>query len=149
MPLEDLVQISDVISVHMPYYSERFHIFDENIISKMKDGMLFVSISRAELIAFDALYRAIDNGKIKGAALDIAICDDICYSCKNLSNNLAPYSLECIQQTEYMDKFKQYQNVIITPNIAYTTQDMINSTLSQTMIYIQEALKGERQCRII
>ena len=62
---------------------------------------------------------------------------------------MEPSYLECLTQTDYINRFKKYDNVIITPRIANLTQDTIDYILRETIYNVKEALKGEKMCRII
>ncbi len=148
MPLDELAKNSDIISVHLNYTPENFHVFDEEFFLHCKDNFYFVSIAQAELIEFDALDKYLSNGKIKGLALDIVPCEDSCKSCKQLSEHIMT-RLECFEHTNYIEKFRQYPNVIITPRIASMTNEYIDTTLNQNIINIKEALNGEKMCRIV
>lgn len=149
LPVDELAQKADVISVNIEYTTENYHMFNDEFFSKCKDGVYFVSISKSELIDYEALHKYVDNGKIKGVALDTAPCDSICYHCKNLTNKLIPMNLECLEQTNYIDKLKKYDNVIITPCLASHTKDSSEYILEKTMQCIKETLNGGRICRIV
>ena len=147
--LEELVEKSDIISVHLEYLPETYHLFNEEIFSKFKDGTYFINTSKSEIIDLEVLYKYIKNGKLKGAALDNSPCESICYNCKNFAQKLNPVHLDCVNQSEFINKFKEFDNVIITPCISYATQDAICNNISNTMINIRQVLNGERICRII
>ena len=141
--------MADIISVHLEYAPENYHLFNDEIFSKCKDGMYFINTSKSEIADIEALQKHIDNGKIRGAALDTSPCNSICYNCINLSQKLTPSHLDCLSQAEFTDKFKAYDNVIITPCIAYATEDAIDNNIKQTMINIKKALYGDKACRIV
>lgn len=147
--LYEMANEADIICVNLEYNTETHHLFNEEFFSKCKDGIYFVSISKSELIDYEALYKYIDNGKIKGAALDTTPCDSICYHCKNLSNKLAGKNLHCLEQTNYIEKLKKFDNVIITPCLSGTTIDSTEYILNQTMQSITETLVGDRLYRIV
>ena len=147
--LEELVQNSDIVTIHLDYIPETYHLFNEEIFSKFKEGMYFINTSKSEIVDLEALCKCIDEGKIKGAALDTSPCESICYNCKNLAEKLIPGHLECLEQTSFINKFKDYDNIIITPCISYATQDAIENNLYKTIINIKKALKGDKMCRIV
>lgn len=149
LSIGEFIERSDIISVHMEYLSESYHLFNDEIFSKCKDGMYFINTSKSELVDIEALQKYIDIGKIAGAALDTSPCNSICYNCVNLSERLEPNHLDCLTQAEFIERFKAYDNVIITPCIAYATQDAIENNIKQTMINIKKALNGDKMCRIV
>ena len=67
--LDDLVAKSDFISLHMPK-SDGFILTAERI-AKAKDGVFIINTARGSLIDTDALLKALDSGKVAGAALDV------------------------------------------------------------------------------
>ena len=66
----DLLARSDIVSLHVPYTDESRHIIDTEALRTMKPGALVINVSRGGLIDEDALYVALENGSIGGAALD-------------------------------------------------------------------------------
>jgi len=68
--LDELLMESDFLSLHASLTSETDSMVDTNFISKMKRGSFLVNTARGELIDESALRSAIENGHIRGAALD-------------------------------------------------------------------------------
>lgn len=68
---DELLEKSDIFSIHAALVDENFHQFDKKAFSKMKDGALVVNTSRGGLIDTAALLDAIETGKVDGAALDV------------------------------------------------------------------------------
>lgn len=69
--LNQLLEESDVISLHTPLMDSTFHLINKDTIAKMKDGVMIVNTSRGPIIAIDDLMEAVKFGKIKAAALDV------------------------------------------------------------------------------
>ncbi len=69
--LEDLFKRSDFITVHMPKTKESYHMINEATISLMKTGVRIINCARGGIIEEDALYKAMLEGKVGGAALDV------------------------------------------------------------------------------
>ncbi len=69
--LDELFTRSDFISLHVPYTSETHHIVGEEGFAKMKDGVYIVNVGRGGTVDEMALYDAIVDGKVAGAALDV------------------------------------------------------------------------------
>lgn len=67
---DELLALSDVISLHAPATKENERIFNEEVFSKMKDGSFLVNAARGILVDETALYHALTSGKLKGAACD-------------------------------------------------------------------------------
>lgn len=71
LPLSDLLQQSDVVSLHLPLTEANRNLVDAAVLSKMRPGSLLVNTSRGGLIDVDALAIALDLGRPGFAALDV------------------------------------------------------------------------------
>ena len=71
MEVDELIKISDYITLHCPVNDKTRRIINADRIDAMKPGALIVNVARGGLIDEDALYVALKNGKIAGAALDV------------------------------------------------------------------------------
>ncbi|MCS7114961.1 MAG: phosphoserine phosphatase SerB [Nitrososphaerota archaeon] len=69
--LDELLNKSDIITLHVPLTNQTYHMIGRNEIGKMKDGVYVVNTSRGSVIDEKALFDALKTGKIAGAALDV------------------------------------------------------------------------------
>jgi D-3-phosphoglycerate dehydrogenase len=69
--LDALLAESDYISLHVPLTEETANIIGVEAIAKMKDGVYIVNCGRGGTLDEDALYDALKEGKVAGAALDV------------------------------------------------------------------------------
>jgi D-3-phosphoglycerate dehydrogenase len=69
--LKTLVESSDFISCHVPSTPETRHMFNADLLSKMKSTAYIVNTSRGDVIDEKALYNVLKEGRIAGAALDV------------------------------------------------------------------------------
>ncbi|MGP1411973.1 MAG: D-2-hydroxyacid dehydrogenase [Peptoanaerobacter stomatis] len=69
--LDYLLANSDIITVHTPLTTQTAKLINEESISKMKDGVVFVNTSRGGIVDEKALYDALESGKIAHACLDV------------------------------------------------------------------------------
>ena len=70
VPLDQLLQESDIVSLHCPSTSQNQHMINEDTLSRMKEGVLFINVSRGSLVQTEDLIYALQQGHIGGAALD-------------------------------------------------------------------------------
>ncbi|KEI94534.1 dihydrofolate reductase [Clostridium botulinum A2B7 92] len=69
--IKEMVSKSDIVILSIPYTKETENLVDENILNSMKDGALFINISRGSIVDERKLIENLKLGKIKGAALDV------------------------------------------------------------------------------
>lgn len=69
--LEELVRVADVISLNCPLNASTFHLIGDDLISKMKDGVVIVNTSRGAVIDEKALIKHLKSGKVGSAGLDV------------------------------------------------------------------------------
>lgn len=69
--LEGLYKRSDFITIHMPKTKDSYHMINEQSLSLMKTGVRIINCARGGIIDEDALYKAMVEGKVAGAALDV------------------------------------------------------------------------------
>jgi D-3-phosphoglycerate dehydrogenase len=75
--LDELFARADVITLHTPLLPSTKHIINDAAFAKMKPGVLLINAARGGLVDEDALLRAIEQKKIRGAALDVFMVEPI------------------------------------------------------------------------
>jgi glyoxylate reductase len=70
-PLEDLLRTADVLSLHCPLTPETHHLLGEREFAMMKPSSLVINTARGPVIKESALIKALKEGLIRGAALDV------------------------------------------------------------------------------
>jgi D-3-phosphoglycerate dehydrogenase / 2-oxoglutarate reductase len=68
---DDLYAAADIITLHLPKTPETAGWLNDEAFAKMRDGVRIINVARGELIDDEALQRAIESGKVGGAALDV------------------------------------------------------------------------------
>jgi D-3-phosphoglycerate dehydrogenase len=69
--LDTLISSADYISFHVPFTESTHHLVNSQLLAKMKKNACLINTSRGEIIDENALYDALKEGKIAGAALDV------------------------------------------------------------------------------
>lgn len=144
---ETMLEQSDFISVHSPLTKDNYHMFDEAAFNKMKSSAILINTARGELVDTQALYNALSKKHIAGAGLDVleyeeAISDpDYLIDINRLDKN-------ALKQTVLNTRLMQLCNVIITPHVAYNTNEAINRILETTMSNINAFTEGVLEHRV-
>ncbi|WP_281165843.1 D-2-hydroxyacid dehydrogenase [Liquorilactobacillus sicerae] len=116
---EELYAKSDVLSIHAPATKENEHMLNDEAFSKMKDGVYVLNPARGTLVDTDALIRALDSGKVKGAALDV-------YEDEVGVFNTDFGSFDKIPDERLKNLLKR-DNVLVTPHIAFYTKKAVHN----------------------
>ena len=69
--MERILEQSDIITVHIPAQADGSAVIDATAFSKMKDGVVLINAARGGVVDEEALVSAIENGKVRAAALDV------------------------------------------------------------------------------
>ena len=69
--LDELLQKSDIISLHVPMTEQTKNILNKDTLKKCKKGVKIINCARGGLIDEEALVKAIENGIVDGAAIDV------------------------------------------------------------------------------
>jgi formate dehydrogenase len=68
---ESLVRVCDVVTINAPLHPETEHLFDDELIGKMKRGAYLVNTARGKICDRDAISRALESGQLAGYAGDV------------------------------------------------------------------------------
>ncbi|MCQ2754877.1 MAG: hydroxyacid dehydrogenase [bacterium] len=148
MSMKDLLSKADVITLHLPSTPENYHILGEEEFAKMKDGVYIVNTSRGELIDILILYENVISGKVKAAALDVLECEYLAGNNGSIIDDIKGSNQNCVANALITQKLLAMDNVVITPHIAYNTNEAIETLLATTFNNILDFYKGERTNRV-
>ena len=69
--LQDLVSRSDVITLHLPLLESTHHVVGSELLRRVKTGAILINCSRGGLTDLDAVYGALQDGRLGGVGLDV------------------------------------------------------------------------------
>ncbi len=69
--LEELMQNSDIISLHVPLTSETHHLIGQDLLRLCKPSAILVNTARGNVVDMDALAAALNAGRLAGAGIDV------------------------------------------------------------------------------
>jgi len=140
--LDELLKESDIISIHAPSTKENFHMINDDCFNKMKKGVVIINTARGEIMDTQALYKAIKNGIVAGAGLDVLECEDILTNEEQYLMKVDCIRQECLSKTLINHKLLEMPNVIITPHVAFDTVEAIYRILKTTIDNINGYTSG-------
>ncbi len=107
--MEALLEEADIISMHVDGRKENYHLIGEAEFALMRDGVVFLNLSRGHVVDIPALAQALKSGKVRGASVDVFP--------EEPKTNDDPFVSELCG----MD------NVILTPHIGGSTEEAQNN----------------------
>jgi D-3-phosphoglycerate dehydrogenase / 2-oxoglutarate reductase len=103
--LHELLEQSDIVTLHVPSDKTTRNLINETTLSKLHKGSILINYSRGDVVDLDALRKFIENGTITGAAIDVFP----------------------VEPEKNGDKFncnlRNLSNVILTPHIGGSTEE--------------------------
>ncbi|MDH4319032.1 MAG: hypothetical protein OEV64_11615 [Desulfobulbaceae bacterium] len=124
---EELLRESDIVSLHVELNASTVSFFGESDFRLMKRGVYLINTSRGELLDEDALLRALEDGKLAGAGLDVVWHEHLV---EQGESRLIAYAAK-------------HPNVVITPHIAGCTEESMAKTEIFMARKLKKALEGE------
>jgi phosphoglycerate dehydrogenase-like enzyme len=118
--LEDLLESADFLSIHLPLTPQTKGMIDAGAFARLKPGAILVNVSRAQIVARDALMEALDSGRLGGAGLDV-----------HYQEPAAPD-----------DALKTYTNVVLTPHIAVASRVHAVADMEAVVTSLADALNS-------
>lgn len=103
--LRELLQVSDVVSVHVDGAATNKNLIGAREFSFMKKGVIFLNLSRGHIVDIQALYRAIKAGIVGGTGVDVFPVEP--------KNNSEPF----------VSVLQNLPNVILTPHVGGSTEE--------------------------
>lgn len=129
VPLDELLQTSDIISIHCPLLDSTRHMINEASLAKMKDGVILLNTSRGALIDTAALIQALQSGKVGFAGLDVY-------------EHERPYFFQDrsseVMTDAMLARLASMQNVILTGHQAYLTNNALRAIAEVTLGNVAE-----------
>ena len=126
--LEELLEKSDIITLHVPATDDTHHMIDDVALHRMKKDVVIINTARGELIDSQALVSAIKGGKVKYALLDVMEHE------KNFEENR---------------ELIEFPNVITTPHIAFYADESMKNMYIDCFESIESWIKGDEPRHVI
>jgi len=126
--LEELLRLSDVITIHIPHQPSTEKLFRRELLSRCKPGAYLINTSRGELVDEAALLECLEEGRLAGAALDV------------LDGEFVPGFEERVKEHPLWQYAASHDNLILTPHIGGSTVDAWRETEAFTIRKVLEAL---------
>lgn len=121
---DTLLRESDFLSLHCPLSDKTRSLIDLNALKKMKKSAILINVARGPVVKDEDLYTALTQEYIAGAGLDVT-------------------GTEPMKDSNPLSKIMDSNKLIITPHLAWASNEARNRCVSETCKNIEAFLKGE------
>lgn len=139
-PLDELLRISDIITLHAPYNPHTHHMINKRNIHLIKPGAILINTSRGGLVETSALVEALSSGVLAGVGLDVLEEEGLIKEERQLLSH--EYSRERLRIALETHLLLFRDNVIITPHNAFNSIEAVQRILDTTIANIMALIEG-------
>lgn len=144
---EELLSLSDIVSLHAPLSPNTAHMINEGSINHIKRGAVLINTARGGLVQTSALVKALEEGIISSAGLDVLEEEGDMGDEMKLLNDPHP-KLEELKNVLANNYLINHPRVIVTPHIAFNTKEAVQRILDTTIDNINSFASGEIKNRV-
>jgi D-lactate dehydrogenase len=132
--MERLFAESDIISLHVPLMPETHHLVNEAALNSMKPGVVLINTSRGALVDASALIKALKQGRMGAAGLDVYE-EEAGVFFEDLSG--------LVLQDDVLARLLSFPNVIITSHQAFLTKEALGNIAETTLGNVKGVIEGK------
>ena len=130
LSLDELLSISDIITIHVPLNDGTRKMIGEREISLMKDGVYLVNVARGAVLDEEAVAQAVESGKIGFLGCDV-------------------YSTEPMPEAHPFARIRDYENVCLTPHMAWGAFEARERCINEICENIKAFFNGDTRNSIV
>ena len=127
---EELLNRSDIISIHAPLNERTLGLINYEAMKKMKKSAILINMGRGPIVVEEDLAKAIEEDLIGGAALDV-------------------FEKEPMNKENALLKIKNKDKLILTPHIAWASVESRTKLFNEVIENIKAYYKGDMKSRIV
>ncbi len=145
--LEDLLRNSDVVTIHVPLNEGTFHLINRENIKLMGKDAVLINTARGAILDTDAVIEALDSKRIGGVALDVIEGEE--FSGREMEIIRKKENYDVLKAVLERSLLRNFENVILTPHIAYNTEEALLRIVTSTWDNILKANKDLEVSNIV
>jgi D-lactate dehydrogenase len=144
LALDDLLAAADIVTLHIPANQKTHHFIGGEQFGKMKTGVILINTARGSVVDVQALVRAISEGKVRAAGLDVLPEEPVI---REEAELLRSATREEYDKTALLAGhiLLRLRNVVITPHSAFNTREAVGRILDTTVDNIRAFTHGGQQ----
>ncbi|NLV49332.1 MAG: lactate dehydrogenase [Clostridiales bacterium] len=116
--LEELYRESDIITLHVPLTEQNYHMINSESLNMMKDGVILINCARGSLCDIEALIEGVESKKIGALGIDTTEGEEGIIH--------ADHRIDILRGRDWF-YLRQFRNVVMTPHMAFYTDEAIES----------------------
>lgn len=142
--LDEVLAQADVITLHVPLTPGTIGMLSDRQFAIMKPGVILINTARGNIIDIPALVRALSDGQVQAVGLDVLPQEPLIREEAMIFRSRAPaeYDLKALVANHVLLRFP---NVVVTPHIAYNTENAVRRIIDITLDNIRAFSKGQPQ----
>jgi len=128
---DELLKLSDIISLHVPYNKYTHHLINKDNINKIKKGAILINTARGAIVDTGTLLSALESKRLAGAGLDVIEGEELIKEEHELLHSTTnPKKWKEIVRAH---KIFQKDNVVFTPHNAFNSREALIRILDTTL----------------
>ena len=142
--LDELLLVSDIVTLHVPDISETHHIINMQNISKFKKGSILINTARGGLVETQAMLEGLDKDILQAVGIDVL--EEECNLKEERELITSDFLQKCDLKTQLLNHILlTKEKVIITPHNAFNSTEALNQILQITISNIKSYLDNNPQ----
>jgi D-specific alpha-keto acid dehydrogenase len=124
MTLDELLERSDLVTLHVPLTAETHHLLDARRLARMRPDAVVVNTARGGLVDTEALAEALEGGRLGAAALDVVEGEEGVFYADRRTHPL---------ESGPLARLRALPNALITPHAAFDTDHALRDIVEDTL----------------
>lgn len=142
LALPELLKVSDVVTLHVPYSKKTHHLINKKNIKRFKKGSILLNTARGGLIETEAILYGLDRGILQGVGLDVL--EEECGIKEERQLLSGKFKQECDLRTQLLNHvLLTKENVLVTPHNAFNSTEALQRILDVTVENIIGFVNGK------
>jgi D-lactate dehydrogenase len=141
--LDELLQSSDVVSLHVPGGPGTHDLISDAQFAAMKPGAVLINTARGGVVNAAALVRALAGGRLAGAGLDVVSEEPLVREEAEIFRSNVALDTDQLRSLVATNALLRLRNVVVTPHIAYDTREAIGRIIGTTLENIEAFATGD------
>lgn len=139
---DELIGRADVVSLHLPGAPATRDLISGAEFARMKVGAVLINTARGGVVNASALVRALESGRLAGAGLDVLAEEPLLREEAEIFRPDAEIPADRLRDLVAANALVRRRDVVVTPHIAYDTQEALRRILATTLENIEAFAAG-------